>query len=242
MFLNGGNDCEQHGHPDRHGHLRRLRGRPPGLAMPNAGSPNGVLAFNARPASTPGQSFGFHPNMPEIRALFNQNKLAVVTNVGPLVEPMTQSEYMGNSKKKPFALFSHSDQVQAWRDGRSTSRSRRAGAAARSTPSRTATRRRRLPDDHLDLGLHDLLHRPQTAALDRNRLADERARPERFQRLPHGRRPPHLDGLPAHDRHGTSTMIAAASAMTQQAVDISADFASTRRSTPRSRTRASPTS
>ena len=87
--------------------------------MPNAGSPNGVLAFNASPASTPGQTFGIHPNMPEIKGLYDSGKLAVVTNVGPLVEPLKQSEYMGNSKPKPYALFSHSDQVQAWESGRS---------------------------------------------------------------------------------------------------------------------------
>ena len=57
--------------------------------------------------------------MPELVSLYNASKLAVVTNVGPLVEPMKQSEYMGNSKPKPYALFSHSDQVQAWESGRS---------------------------------------------------------------------------------------------------------------------------
>ena len=58
-----------------------------------------------------GGSYGFHPNMPEMRDLFNQNKLAIVSNVGPLVEPLTRTTYQNGTGKKPLQLFSHSDQV-----------------------------------------------------------------------------------------------------------------------------------
>ena len=34
-----------------------------------------------------GRDFGFHPSMPEMRSLFQQERLAVIQNVGPLVEP-----------------------------------------------------------------------------------------------------------------------------------------------------------
>ncbi|PYS69107.1 MAG: hypothetical protein DMF69_18005 [Acidobacteria bacterium] len=57
-----------------------------------------------------GNSFGFHPNMPEVQGLFNQGKCAVLCNSGPLVEPLTKAQYQG-SGKKPLQLFSHSDQV-----------------------------------------------------------------------------------------------------------------------------------
>ena len=60
---------------------------------------------------TSGGSFGFHPNMPEMRDLFNQGKLAVVCNNGPLVEPLTRTTYQNGTGKKPLQLFSHSDQV-----------------------------------------------------------------------------------------------------------------------------------
>jgi uncharacterized protein (DUF1501 family) len=49
--------------------------------------------------------------MPEIRDLFNQNKCAVVSNVGPLVEPLTKTTYQNGTGKKPLQLFSHSDQI-----------------------------------------------------------------------------------------------------------------------------------
>jgi uncharacterized protein (DUF1501 family) len=60
---------------------------------------------------TTGGSYGFHPNMPEIRDLFDQGKLAVLCNNGPLVEPLTRTTYQNGTGKKPLQLFSHSDQV-----------------------------------------------------------------------------------------------------------------------------------
>ena len=49
--------------------------------------------------------------MPEMQALFNQGKLAVLCNNGPLVEPFTRTTYQNGTGKKPLQLFSHSDQV-----------------------------------------------------------------------------------------------------------------------------------
>jgi uncharacterized protein (DUF1501 family) len=57
-----------------------------------------------------GGSYGFSPSMPEMQALFNAGRLAVLCNNGPLVEPLTKAQYQG-SGKKPLQLFSHSDQV-----------------------------------------------------------------------------------------------------------------------------------
>ena len=49
--------------------------------------------------------------MPEMQNLFNQGKLAVLCNNGPLVEPLTRTTYQNGTGKKPLQLFSHSDQV-----------------------------------------------------------------------------------------------------------------------------------
>lgn len=46
-----------------------------------------------------------------IHDLWAQQKLAVVTNVGNLVRPLTKLQYLNPSFKKPYQLFSHSDQV-----------------------------------------------------------------------------------------------------------------------------------
>jgi uncharacterized protein (DUF1501 family) len=49
--------------------------------------------------------------MPDVQNLFNQGKLAVLCNNGPLVEPLTRTTYQNGTGKKPLQLFSHSDQV-----------------------------------------------------------------------------------------------------------------------------------
>src|SRR5262245_27269278 len=114
VFLNGGSDSNNMIIPTDSYYTSYASQRPT-IAIPQGS----VLSLATPPASLGGRTFGFHPNMPELVNLYNINRLAVVNNVGPLVEPITQAEYMANSKTKPYALFSHSDQVQAWQSGRS---------------------------------------------------------------------------------------------------------------------------
>ena len=102
IFLNGGNDGNNTlVSLDQYSSYAAARGVD--LAIPQAN----LLAVS--PAS--GGSYGFHPNMTQIRDLFNQGSLAVVSNVGPLVEPLTKTTYQNGTGKKPLQLFSHSDQV-----------------------------------------------------------------------------------------------------------------------------------
>jgi uncharacterized protein (DUF1501 family) len=71
-----------------------------------------ILQANLLPVSpVNGGSYGFHPNLTGLRDLFNLQKLAVISNVGPLVEPLSQATYINGTAKKPLQLFSHSDQV-----------------------------------------------------------------------------------------------------------------------------------
>ena len=63
------------------------------------------------PISQAGRKFGFHPNMPELQTLFNQQRLAVLCNVGTLLQPTTKQQYQSSSAYRPYQLFSHSDQV-----------------------------------------------------------------------------------------------------------------------------------
>jgi uncharacterized protein (DUF1501 family) len=57
--------------------------------------------------------FGLHPSLVELQALWNAQKLAVVCNVGPLVQPLTRGQYQSGAPR-PYQLFSHSDQVAQW--------------------------------------------------------------------------------------------------------------------------------
>jgi uncharacterized protein (DUF1501 family) len=70
-----------------------------------------------------GKLFGVHPDMPQTASLFNSGKLAWVSNVGTLVEPITKAQYEANSVQTPLGLFSHSDQIKHWQTGRPAERS-----------------------------------------------------------------------------------------------------------------------
>jgi len=107
VFMNGGNDGNNmFVSLDQYTDYSNARSAA-GLAIPNAGQTGGFLQVS--PVS--GGSYGFHPNMPELQALFNAGRLAVLCNNGPLVEPLTRTTYQNGTGKKPLQLFSHSDQV-----------------------------------------------------------------------------------------------------------------------------------
>src|SRR5438105_4041817 len=61
-----------------------------------------------------GRDFGFHPNLAELQALFNQGKLGLVANVGTLVAPVTRAQYLSGGAAVPPQLFSHADQSVQW--------------------------------------------------------------------------------------------------------------------------------
>ncbi|MGD0499638.1 MAG: DUF1501 domain-containing protein [Bryobacteraceae bacterium] len=64
---------------------------------------------------TPSQAiYGFHPNLGGLQKLFQAQKLAVVANVGTLVQPLTRSLYLNNQSLAPANLFSHADQQMQW--------------------------------------------------------------------------------------------------------------------------------
>jgi uncharacterized protein (DUF1501 family) len=102
IFLNGGNDGNNVlVSLDQYNAYASARGVD--LAFPQAS----LLPISP----TTGGSYGLHPNLSELRTLFNQGNVAMVCNVGPLVEPLTRSTYQNGTGKKPIQLFSHSDQV-----------------------------------------------------------------------------------------------------------------------------------
>jgi uncharacterized protein (DUF1501 family) len=67
-----------------------------------------------------GMPFGLHPSLVALHPLFDSGNLAVVCNVGPLVEPLTRDTYIANIVPRPYQLFSHSDQIAQWQSSIST--------------------------------------------------------------------------------------------------------------------------
>ena len=118
IFMDGGNDSNNMVIPsDTFWDNQYAVARPANSGIQIA---KGSLAALNAPPSLGGRTFGLHPNLAEVAGLFNQNKLAVVTNVGPLVVPVNQSDI--DSKPTPYSLFSHSDQIDCWQSGRSDQR------------------------------------------------------------------------------------------------------------------------
>src|ERR1044072_7774003 len=103
VFLNGGNDGNN---------MFVSLDQYTGYANVRAAAGLAIAQASLLPVSpVSGGSYGFHPNMPEMQTLFNQGKLAILCNNGPLVEPLTRTTSQNGTGKKPLQLFSHSDQV-----------------------------------------------------------------------------------------------------------------------------------
>lgn len=60
------------------------------------------------------RTFAVHPFMAPVQNLFNQRRLAVLANVGTLVQPITKAQYNARSVPVPTSLFSHNDQQSTW--------------------------------------------------------------------------------------------------------------------------------
>jgi uncharacterized protein (DUF1501 family) len=75
--------------------------------------------------SVSGAPYGFHALLTEVASLFSSKALAVVANVGSLVQPITRAQYLAQQTPVPSNLFSHSDQQAQWQtsvaQGNSTS-------------------------------------------------------------------------------------------------------------------------
>jgi uncharacterized protein (DUF1501 family) len=75
------------------------------------------------PDNAGGRMFGIHPSMVRSQQLFNEGKMAFLSNVGTLVTPTTKEQYWDGQVPLPLGLFSHSDQGQQWMTGLPNERS-----------------------------------------------------------------------------------------------------------------------
>jgi uncharacterized protein (DUF1501 family) len=112
VFLYGGND---HGNTlvpydtTNYAAYQTIRGS---LATAQASLASTVLA-----PTTPlpgGMQLAMAPQLASLKTLFDQGKLAVQLNVGPLIVPTTKAQYTARSVALPPKLFSHNDQQSVW--------------------------------------------------------------------------------------------------------------------------------
>ncbi len=117
IFLNGGNDSGNMIIPyDDYSTYAAAR-ESSGLAIPQSS----LLRTGVVPRI--GAEFGFHPSLTGLHDLWGQGKLAVVCNVGTLVEPTYRDSYRNRTVRVPLNLFSHSDQINQWQTSVSDSAS-----------------------------------------------------------------------------------------------------------------------
>ncbi|NOT81299.1 MAG: DUF1501 domain-containing protein, partial [Gallionella sp.] len=61
------------------------------------------------------RSFALHPNLTQVKSLFDGGRAAIIANVGTLIQPIADKVvYRSNSVQKPSNLFSHNDQTDQW--------------------------------------------------------------------------------------------------------------------------------
>jgi len=67
-----------------------------------------------RVQSASGAPYAFFSVLQEVASMFSSKELAVVANVGSLVQPLTRALYQAAQAPIPANLFSHADQQQQW--------------------------------------------------------------------------------------------------------------------------------
>src|SRR5207248_7318584 len=103
VFLFGGNDSNNMVIPLSSSGYASYQQTRSVLALPQAG----LLPITPPSVGSP---FGFHPRFTGLQSLFNQQHLAVLTNVGTLVRPTTRAQFQQRQLTLPHNLFSHEDQ------------------------------------------------------------------------------------------------------------------------------------
>lgn len=108
VFLYGGNDAFNLIVPRSNAAYNTYVASRRNLAL----SQSSLLAIN--PLSTDGNQYGLHPNCAGLRSLFESGRMAVMANVGTLIQPTTPAQFRASNVPLPPNLFSHSDQTQQW--------------------------------------------------------------------------------------------------------------------------------
>jgi uncharacterized protein (DUF1501 family) len=116
VFLYGGNDQANTVVPydlASHGTYQALRGS---LAYGRDRLADSVLDPLGVPVDATGlaRQYALAPELKPLLRVFDQGRMAVLLNVGPLIQPTTKDQYLSKSAPLPPKLFSHNDQQSEW--------------------------------------------------------------------------------------------------------------------------------
>jgi uncharacterized protein (DUF1501 family) len=122
IFLYGGNDANNTIVPlDTAGYANYAQTRSY-LALPQS---------QLLPLAAAAPQYGLHPALPGLQSLWASGSLAIVANVGTLVQPLTKAQYLSTATAKPESLFSHIDQQHQWQASISSTSSSNSGWGGR---------------------------------------------------------------------------------------------------------------
>jgi len=107
IFLFGGNDSNNTVVPMDDASYKLYAANRGNLALTAADLTAPVNSVNGAP-------YAFHSGLGELASMFGSKELAVVANVGSLVQPLTRAQYQASLMPRPNNLFSHSDQQLQW--------------------------------------------------------------------------------------------------------------------------------
>ena len=112
VFLFGGNDYANTLPPyDQASHALYQAARP---ALAHARDALTPTLLNPTTPLAGGRQYALAPTMAPLVPLFDAGKLAVMLNLGTLIQPTTKAQYTANSVPRPPKLFSHNDQQSFW--------------------------------------------------------------------------------------------------------------------------------
>ena len=106
VFLMGGNDSFNMMIPYEQSAYQQYKEARAGMAL----SRDSLLPLK-------GNKQAFHSALPDLQKLYNDDKLAVASNIGAIIEPTTRDSYKNDSVRLPPDLFSHSHQQEFWETG-----------------------------------------------------------------------------------------------------------------------------
>jgi uncharacterized protein (DUF1501 family) len=112
VFLYGGNDYANTVVPYDSANHAAYTAQRPAIATTRSALANTLL--NPSVALAGGRQYALAPELSPLLPLFNSGQLAVMLNLGTLVQPTTKLQYTNNSVPLPPKLFSHNDQQSVW--------------------------------------------------------------------------------------------------------------------------------
>ena len=112
VFLYGGNDYANTVVPYDAASYNLYQAQRAAIALPRASLAGTVL--NPATALAGGRQYALAPGLSGLVPIFNGGQMAVMLNIGTLVQPTSKAQYQAGSARLPPKLFSHNDQQSFW--------------------------------------------------------------------------------------------------------------------------------